>query len=199
MNRVMLAFAGGVLALAAAAVVGWGTLRPAQSSDATTHGDKVARGKYLVTIAGCNDCHTPLKAGPNGPEPDMSRMLSGHPQHLVMPPSPELPDGPWLITAAATATAWSGPWGVSFTANLTPDQETGLRRWTLRNFKDTIRSGRHLGRGREILPPMPIPMYKHMTDQDLEAVFSYLRTIPAVSNRVPEPLPPRASTVASTS
>ncbi len=93
----------------------------------------VARGHYLVTIAGCNDCHTPLKMGPAGPEPDMDRMLSGHPQSLAMPAPPKLPDGPWLVTAAATNTAWSGPWGVSFTANLTPDPETGLGRWTLRS------------------------------------------------------------------
>jgi hypothetical protein len=127
----------------------------------------------------------------------MTRMLSGHPEQLMMPPAPKLPEGPWLVTAAATNTAWSGPWGVSFTMNLTPDPETGLGRWTLRNFKDTIRSGRHLGRGRVILPPMPIPMYKHMTDTDLEAVFSYLQTLPAISNRVPEPLPPAVSTAAA--
>ena len=152
--------------------------------------DKVARGKYLVTIAGCNDCHTPWKPGPGGAAPDMSRMLSGHPETLAMPPAPQLPPGPWLVTAAGTNTAWAGPWGVSFTANLTPDPETGLGKWTLRNFVDTIRSGRHLGRGRQILPPMPIPMYKQMTDDDLEAIYTYLRTIPAISNRVPEPLPP---------
>ena len=120
----------------------------------------------------------------------MSRMLSGHPESLAMPPAPELPNGPWKVVSTATNTAWSGPWGVSFTANLTPDPETGLGKWTFRNFKDTIRTGRHMGRGRPILPPMPIPMYKHMTDDDLEAVFSYLQTIPAVKNRVPEPLPP---------
>jgi hypothetical protein len=86
---------------------------------------------------------------------------------------------------------------VSYTANLTPDAETGLGRWTLRNFVDTIRSGRHMGRGRQILPPMPISMYKHMTDEDLEAVYTYLRTIPAVANRVPEPLPPAPGAIAS--
>jgi hypothetical protein len=123
----------------------------------------------------------------------MTRMLSGHPETVSMPPAPQLPQGPWVVTAAGTNTAWSGPWGVSFTANLTPDPETGLGRWTLRNFVDTIRSGRHMGRGRQILPPMPIPMYKHMTDEDLEAVYTYLRTIPAISNRVPEPLAPSAA------
>jgi mono/diheme cytochrome c family protein len=160
-------------------------------------GEKVARGNYLVTVAGCNDCHTPLKMGPAGPEPDMSRMLSGHPEAMVLPPAPTLAPGPWLVTVAATNTAWSGPWGVSDTANLTPDPETGLGKWTLRDFRDTLRTGRHMGRGRAILPPMPIPMYKHFTDQDVDAIFSYLRTIPAVNNRVPEPVPPPA-TAAST-
>jgi mono/diheme cytochrome c family protein len=159
--------------------------------------EKLSRGKYLVTIAGCNDCHTPLKMGANGPEPDMTRMLSGHPEQLVMPPAPKLPDGPWLVTAAGTNTAWSGPWGVSFTANLTPDRDTGLGKWNLRTFTDTIRTGRHMGRGRPILPPMPIPMYKHLTDADLDAVFTYLQSIPAISNRVPEPLAPAAPAVAS--
>ena len=168
----------------------------AAETASTTQPGKVARGRYLVTIAGCNDCHTPWKPGPSGPAPDMTRMLSGHPETLAMPPAPELPPGPWLVTAAGTNTAWSGPWGVSFTANLTPDPETGLGRWTLRNFVDTIRSGRHLGRGRQILPPMPIPMYKHMTDDDLEAIYTYLRTIPPITNRVPEPLSPAAPSVA---
>lgn len=155
--------------------------------------DKVARGKYVVTTAGCNDCHTPWKMGANGPEPDMDRMLSGHPEDLVMPPAPALPEGPWLVSAAATNTAWAGPWGVSFTANLTPDKETGLGKWTLRTFTETIRTGRHLGRGRVILPPMPIPMYKNFTDEDLQAIFSYLQSIPPIQNRVPEPLPPAAA------
>ena len=153
-------------------------------------GSKLAHGKYLVTIAGCNDCHTPLVMGPEGPERDMTRMLSGHPESLVMPPRPVLPEGPWGAVAAATFTAWSGPWGVSFTANLTPDPETGLGKWTLQNFRDTLRTGRRMGRGREILPPMPIPMYKNLTDDDIEAIFTYLQSIPAVKNHVPEPLPP---------
>lgn len=179
------------LTLVPTCVLMLGVATPSAGEEVAADG-KVARGKYLVTIAACHDCHTPLKVGPNGPEPDMIRMLSGHPESLVMPTAPTLPPGPWASSFAATNTAWSGPWGVSFTANLTPDPETGLGRWTLRNFKDTIRSGRHLGRGRPILPPMPIPMYKQMTDADLEAVFAYLQSIPAINNRVPQPLPPPA-------
>jgi hypothetical protein len=64
-----------------------------------------------------------------------------------------------------------------------------LGKWSFKNFKDTIRTGRHMGRGRPILPPMPIPMYKNFSDADLEAIFSYLQTIPAITNKVPEPLP----------
>ena len=152
--------------------------------------EAVSRGKYLVTIAACNDCHTPWKMTAEGPKPDMDRMLSGHPEGMVLPPAPKMPEGPWQNAFAATNTAWAGPWGVSFTANLTPDRETGLGKWTVRNFTETIRTGRHLGRGREILPPMPIPQYKNFTDEDLAAIFAYLQSIPAVKNKVPEPRAP---------
>lgn len=176
-------------ALLAASLLLAAPLGAAETDNATADADKIARGKYLVTIGGCHDCHTPMMMGPEGPQPDMSRALSGHPENLVMPPAPKL-EMPWAFSGAATNTAWAGPWGVSFTANLTPDPDTGLGKWTLRNFKDTIRTGRHLGRGRPILPPMPIPYLKHLTDEDLEAVFAYLQSIPPVRNRVPEPLPP---------
>lgn len=151
--------------------------------------EMVAHGKYMVTIAGCNDCHTPWKMGEQGPEPDMDRMLSGHPSAMALPPPPKLSE-PWITTSAATNTAWAGRWGISYTANLTPDDATGLGLWTLRNFRETLRTGKHMGRGRNILPPMPWPMYKHFTDADIEAIYSYLRTIPAVDNKVPVPVPP---------
>ena len=194
-------FALTAAALAALACVGFTQPLAAADRDgaktvAPPAADQVARGKYLVTTAGCNDCHTPWKMGAAGPEPDMSRMLSGHPEKMELPAPPQ-PSGPWIVSAAATNTAWSGPWGISYTANLTPDKETGLGKWTLRQFTDTIRTGRHLGRGRPILPPMPIPMYKHFTDEDLQAIFAYLRTIPAVKNKVPEPLAPPPATVAA--
>lgn len=159
--------------------------------------DPVARGHYLVTVAGCHDCHTPLAMGPSGPAPDLTRALSGHPAALVMPPAPALPEGPWLVTVAATNTAWAGPWGVSFTANLTPDRETGLGTWTEQNFLDTIRNGRHLGAGRPLLPPMPAAVYAQMTDDDLRAMFAYLKTIPAIANRVPAPLAPTPAKVSA--
>ncbi|HSQ10362.1 MAG TPA: diheme cytochrome c-553 [Burkholderiaceae bacterium] len=188
MKRIPVEYA--VLAIAVAATLAVTLPARAQTpkKSAETTADKVARGKYLVTTSGCHDCHTPWIMGEKGPEPDMSRMLSGHPESEKLPPPPAA-QGPWIMTASATNTAWSGPWGVSYTANLTPDKETGLGKWTQRNFTETIRTGRHMGRGREILPPMPIQVYKNFTDADLASIFSYLQSIPAVSNRVPEPLP----------
>lgn len=179
------------LAIAAAGVLAFAPPAGAAEQGGGSNASKVARGKYLVSTSGCMDCHTPMKVGPNGVEFDMSRMLSGHPETLQMPPAPALPEGPWLVVSSATNTAFSGPWGVSFTANLTPDAETGLGKWTARDFKATIRSGRHMGRGRAVLPPMPIQVYKNFTDPDLEAIFAYLQTIPAVKNSVPEPRPAR--------
>jgi mono/diheme cytochrome c family protein len=151
---------------------------------------RVARGKYIVNTAGCHDCHTPWKVGPNGPEPDMTLALSGHPESMKMPPPPKLGNGPWVWTAAGTNTAFAGPWGVSYTANLTPDRMTGLGIWTEDIFVKTIRSGRHWGVSRPILPPMPWSVYRNMTDEDLKSVFAYLRTIKPIKNQVPEPLPP---------
>ncbi len=149
-----------------------------------------ARGQYLMSTSACMDCHTPWKMGDKGPEPDLTRLYSGHPEQLKMPPPPALPEGPWVMTAGATNTAWAGPWGVSFTANLTPDRETGLGRWTEADFIRTIRTGRHMGRGREVLPPMPIAVYNNFTDRDLKAIFAYLRTVPPIRNKVPDPVPP---------
>ena len=150
--------------------------------------DPVARGKYLVTVVGCNDCHTPFKLGPNGPEPDVARMLSGHPEELVMPEPPKLPEGPWVWMGSGTNTAFAGPWGVSYTTNLTPDVDTGLGAWSEEIFVKTLRTGRHWGQSRPILPPMPWPWYAQLTDEDLKALYAYLRTIPPIKNRVPEPV-----------
>jgi hypothetical protein len=154
---------------------------------------QVERGAYLVRTMMCNDCHTPWKIGDNGPEPDMSRMLSGHPQDLKVALPPALPQSPWSWMGAETMTAFAGPWGVSFTANLTPDKETGLGTWTAETFIATIRTGRHLGKGRPILPPMPVKMIASATDEDLQAIFAYLQSIPPLRNRVPAPLDPPAA------
>jgi hypothetical protein len=172
--------------------------QPAPPAAAKTEEPKpspVERGKYLVTAMGCNDCHTPWKMGASGPEPDMTRFLSGHPENAKLGPAPK-PQGGWLFSGSADFTAWSGPWGISYTANLTPDQNTGLGIWTEQMFVDAIRQGKHMGKSRPILPPMPWPAFKNLSDDDLKGIFAYLRTIPAIANHVPDPViappPPEA-------
>jgi mono/diheme cytochrome c family protein len=163
------------------------------STAPTNPAARLERGAYLVRTMGCNDCHTPLKVGPRGPEPDMSRALTGHPQDLVMPPPPVLPPGPWGWVGAATNTAFAGPWGVSFTANLTPDPDTGLGKWTEEMFIQTMKTGRHEGKGRPIMPPMPWFIVGALTDDDIKSLFAYLQSLPPVRNRVPQPIDPPES------
>ena len=174
----------GVVVSAPAIVLAVARTRAARAIDA-----RVERGKYLVSVIGCNDCHTPLKMGRQGPEPDMTRFLSGHPETVRVTPPPA-PLGMWLWSATATNTAFAGPWGVSYTANLTPDQNTGLGIWTEDMFVRAIRTGRHMGSAREIAPPMPWPAFRHATDDDLKSIFAYLRTIQPVVNHVPDYQPP---------
>lgn len=176
----------------------------ASTARAGDKGDKkelsqIKRGEHLVKVGLCADCHTPKKMGPNGPEEDVSLMLSGHPASHVMPRAPEMPPGPWAIAVAGGLTAWSGPWGVTFTRNLTPDKKTGLGDWTEKNFIDTIRTGKKLGKGRPILPPMPIAQINNYSDDELRAIFAYLQSLPPISNAVPEPIPPAAPPAAQAS
>lgn len=152
----------------------------------------VERGRYLVTIGGCDDCHTPKVFTAAGMGFDSTRRLSGHPSaDTTFPAVPRGLIGPtaWGTIANNHLTAWRGPWGTSFTANLTPDG-TGLENWTDSIFVLTMRTGRHMGSGRQILPPMPWFNYAAMTDDDLRAVFAFLRSLPPVANQVPAPLPP---------
>lgn len=181
-KRMMLS-AGMLLVLAA------GAFALVAASSTASKEAQIERGKYLVTVAVCNDCHTPLKMGANGPEPDMSRMLSGHPSDLKVERPPQT-DGFWMFAGSRTATAWAGPWGVSFTKNLTPDTLTGIGIWTEEIFMNAIRNGRHWGVSRPIMPPMPWQYYRNFTDEDLKAIFAYLQSIPAIYNEVPEYIPP---------
>jgi len=157
--------------------------------------DPVKRGEYLVAIGGCDDCHTPKNMGPGGvPAPDMARRLAGHPAEAPYPiwKPADLQTNHALALTNTMLTAWAGPWGVSFGVNLTPDTTTGMGEWTEEAFIQAIRTGKHQGQpnGRDILPPMPLQNMKLMTDEDLKAMWMYLRTIPPVKNQAPLPVPP---------
>ncbi len=164
---------------------------PAPAAPAAPSVSPVERGHMLVIGGGCHDCHTPKAFGPKGPEPDMARMLSGHPESdVITAPSPQEKGSKWTTHVNDHLTAWSGAWGVSFAANLTPDDNTGIGIWTEKMFLDALKLGKHMGAGRQILPPMPYNWYGQLPDEDLKAIFAYLKSIPKVSNRVPVPLGP---------
>lgn len=160
---------------------------------ATSQADMVKRGEYLVTIGGCNDCHSPKIMTDKGPAPDPKRILSGHPADEALPPITDkkmIAPGQWSLFSPGL-TAAVGPWGTSFAANLTPD-DTGLGAWTFEQFKKAMREGKSKGLDgtRPLLPPMPWFNFVKATDEDLQAMFAYLQSLPPVKNTVPNPLPP---------
>ena len=156
-----------------------------------TQPEMVQRGKFLVTVGGCDDCHTPKNFGPNGPELDISRRLSGHPIGTPVPPVDTSLIHQWAYMSHDLTMA-VGPWGITFSANLTPDNETGIGTWQPEMFVNAMKTGKHLGvaEGRPILPPMPWQNLSNLSDEDLTAMFLFLKSLPPVKNKVPDPLPP---------
>ena len=141
----------------------------------------VERGRYLVTITGCHDCHSPKVKGMT---PDLGRALSGRPATTQLPSETKTE-----VHASPDLTAWTGPWGYSIAANLTPDAATGLgTRYTEATFIATMRTGKKPN-GTPVMPPMPSDVYQNMTDEDLKAIFAYLKTIKPIRNAVLAGLP----------
>ncbi len=157
------------------------------TKDSTTI--RIARGEYLVTIAGCDDCHSPKRLGAHGPEVIPELRLSGFQQNGQLPPvAKQTVQGGWVLMAM-DLTAAVGPWGISYSANISSDS-TGIGSWKEENFIRAIREGKSKGLegNRSLLPPMPWPGYKNMTDEDLKSIFAYLKTTKPVHNVVPQPV-----------
>ena len=180
---------GAGITLTAVVVIAAAVCQGTAASASRAAAARVERGNYLVSTIGCHDCHTPKKFGPNGPEIDTTRLLSGHPEGTEMP-APPASSQAWMMIASADLTAFSGPWGISYAMNLTPDQNTGIGIWTEDMFLSALKTGRHMGVSRPILPPMPWTAFRNLSDEDLKAIFAYLRSIPPVHNRIPDPVPP---------
>jgi hypothetical protein len=156
---------------------------------------QVKWGEHLVKIGGCNDCHTPKKMGPNGIELDMSLMLSGHPAQ--MPPAdfdPKEAAKKGLIVTQ-TFTAWTGPWGTTYAVNLTSDS-TGIGNWKEEQFVKCLHEKKWMGldNTRPLMPPMSLMPVTEMSEDELKAIFAYLKTTPALKNVAPQAalLPPPA-------
>jgi mono/diheme cytochrome c family protein len=128
-------------------------------------GDKqtIEHGKYLVTLGGCNDCHTP---GYFFGKPDKARELGGSEVGFEVPGL-----------------------GVFYGPNLTPDKESGLGTWSETDIVKAIQTGVRPD-GRELVPVMPWPAFAKLTKSDAEAIAAYLKSLPPVRNQVPGPFGP---------
>jgi hypothetical protein len=149
----------------------------------------ISQGQRLIRLGGCADCHTPLRFDETlgMPVPQQDRALSGHPEGAPDPSAAPGAGDQGVI--GPTMTSFRTPFGVVYSSNLTPDHETGLGRWTAEQFIAALRNGKHGGddTARPILPPMPWANIGSNSDADLRAMFHFLQSIPAISNRVSEP------------
>jgi hypothetical protein len=126
-----------------------------------------------------------------GPVQDSSLLLSGHPAQMPPPPFDQKEAAAKGLGVTQTLTAWIGPWGTTYAANITSDS-TGIGNWTLEQFSKAIRGGKYKGldASRPIMPPMPIESFTHLTDDEVSAMFAYLKSTPAINNVVPAYQPP---------
>ena len=158
------------------------------------YASQVEHGHHLVTVGGCRDCHTPKIMTPQGPTEDTSRELSGHYGNIPVPDvdRKKMESKGYIVTADFTS--WIGPWGVSFAANLTPD-ETGTKGWTEDRFINATRNYVLHGMtgARPLLPPMAMMPVKHYTDDELKAIFAFIQSLKPIKNLVPQPLPPASA------
>jgi hypothetical protein len=146
------------------------------------------RGAYLALTMMCDDCHSPKRMGAHGPEIIPELRLSGFRQNGQLPSvdSNEIKKGWTLFNEDLTSAV--GPWGASFSANLTSD-ETGIGNWSEEQFFKAIREGKLKGLdgSRPLLPPMPWQNIRNLTDNDLRALFTFLKSTKPVQNVVPGP------------
>ena len=139
----------------------------------------VERGHYLVNYLGyCVGCHTPL--GPNR-QSDMSLFLSGVPAKFAGAKS-----GPPQVAG------FPGPRGSRvYAQNLTPDRETGIGTWTEEQFVRTFKTGVSPAGFKYPVSPMEWELYANMKEEDVRAMYRYLRTVKPISNKVPDRIPPK--------
>lgn len=150
----------------------------------------IERGKYLVEMMACHDCHSPKIMTPTGPKPDPDRLLSGHPADEPGAPR-DGNAGVDRIVFSMGLTSATGPWGTSYSGNLTSDA-TGIGNWTEEQFRRAMTKGlfKGLEGSRTLLPPMPWEAFQGINDADLHAIFTYLQHTKPVENVPPSPLPP---------
>lgn len=159
-------------------------------SNQLTNDELVARGEYLVTTIGCADCHSAKIMTANGPAVDPATNLAGHVDGDLSELVNQDALANWYLFSPSL-TAAVGPWGISYSANITSD-DSGIGMWTEEQFFRAMREGQYKGLEgtRKLLPPMPWQNFANMTDDDLKAIFAYLKSTPPVRNVIPLATPP---------
>ena len=151
--------------------------------------ERIEIGQAIIEGWNCSFCHSPQIKGPEGkPIADPNRFMSGHPADEKIPAVPDmvLTSPEWMeFLDNLDSTAWATDNLVVFSANLTPDDETGIGSWTETEFVETLREGRHRGIERRIKYPMPWQELSELSDEELLSVYEYLMTLQPVSNEVP--------------
>ena len=190
MKKILFLAAGAATTVIVFLACNQSTVQANQPDQPVSKDSLIKRGHYLVSVIGCGDCHSPKKFGPMGPEEDTSRLLSGHPSSLPVGFIDTATLKNWLLfNGMLTATV--GPWGVSFSANLTSDS-TGIGNWTEKQFFTALRDGKSKGleNNRMLLPPMPWQDLRNLKDEDISAIFAYLKSTKPIKNNVPAFIPP---------
>jgi len=151
--------------------------------------ERLEIGEAIVEGWNCSFCHTPQIKGPDGkPMPDPKRLMSGHPADDQIPEVPDMviSSSEWMeFLDNLDSTVWATDNLLIFSANLTPDDETGIGTWTEVEFVETIRQGRHRGIERRINYPMPWRELSEVSDEELLSVYEYLMSLEPVNNKVP--------------
>lgn len=150
----------------------------------------IARGRYLVTILGCGDCHSPKTMTPDGLVVDTQTMLSGFPSTRAIPEFQKafIQEGGVVVNSDLTAAM--GPWGISFAANLTSDT-TGIGNWTEAQFGSGLKHAKIKGleMPQPMMPAMPWNNWGGIQEADVRAMFYYLQSTKPVNNTVPARIP----------
>ena len=147
----------------------------------------IQEGERLVATHDCEICHSPKRMGPQGPEVIPELRFSGHSSAAALPATKEeaLKAG-WVLFSPDFTTV-VGPWGQSYAANISSDS-TGIGMWTENQFKKAMQEGKYKGLDdtRPMLPPMPWQAFKHLKEDEISAIFAYLKSTTPVKNVVPE-------------
>ncbi|MFY7900077.1 MAG: diheme cytochrome c-553 [Chitinophagaceae bacterium] len=146
----------------------------------------ISKGAYLVNIAGCGDCHSPKIMTEFGPVADSTRLFSGHRSTVKTPDiSKDAFKKGWVLFNDESTILATGGF-ISYSANITSD-ETGIGNWSFEQFKTAMTKGKWKGleNSRNLFPPMPWMNYQHMKEEDLKAIFAFLKSTKPVDNIVP--------------